>query len=70
MEQLQYHSSGSHPLLGSLTEASLGEREDLVGVERPVRLLEILVRPSPHSCLGQCSVTSQVTRGSLEGVVL
>lgn len=41
-----------------------------MGVERPVRLLEILVHPSPHSYLEQCSGTSQVTQGSLEGVVL
>lgn len=39
-------------------------------MERPVRLLEILVHPSPTSYLELCSVTSQVTRGSLEGVVL
>lgn len=41
-----------------------------MGVERPVRLLEILVHPSPHSYLEQCSGISQVTQGSLEGVVL
>lgn len=39
-------------------------------MERPVRLLEILVHPSPHSYLEQSSVTSQLTQGFLEGVVL
>lgn len=37
---------------------------------RPAGLLQILTHPSPDSYLEQYSVTSQVTQGSLEGVVL
>lgn len=70
-ELLQYQGSENNPFWGSLAEVSLGEREGSSGGGETRSTLANLDSPLPRLLSGAIySVTSQVTQGSLEGVVL